>query len=231
MGNYSRFATDINNLAIVIAFDPGETTGYCVMGVHPDDFRWPRNKPLQDHLKHIEYGEIDCGARHGQTGVGMKRGHAGLNMSGENAGITQMISIVEQFDDKAAIVLEDFIPDPKVFDQARHTLSPVRIIAGFSYGMYIAGFTGERIFIQNRSLHKTTFTDERLKNLGLYDSKSGPHARDATRAAFYFLRDCSRSNPVMNRATEKRHLAWPHLFEDPMITKKQPKTRPLGERI
>ena len=71
---------------------------------------------------------------------------------------------------------------------------------------------GDGIFLQNRSPVKTTCTDERLKRWNLYDRSSGPHARDATRHAFYFLRDCRGSNM---EAKQKRHLAWPHLYEDP----------------
>lgn len=243
MPNYSRFYDgDMDDLATVVAFDPGETTGFCVMGIVPSILiRPPGGKTgyeaLHQCLAHVEYGEIDCGAKHGQTGHGVKRGHEGLNMAGENNGIQHMVNLTSEYG-SAAVVLEDFIPDPEKFDQARHTLSPVRIIAALSYGMWMEwdrfgqGIRNyeERIFVQNRSLHKTTFTDERLRNLGLYDSHSGPHARDATRAAFYFIRDCRGKGMD---AAEKRHLAWPHLFDDPMaeVGLKPKRPKKIGERV
>ena len=228
MPNFALFQGDPDELAIVIAFDPGGTTGYCVMGVPPDGLA--SSSGLRDALSYIDYGQIDCGTRHGQTGLGMKRGHEGLNMSGEIDGIVRMINILDSFD-TCAVVLEDFVLDVSKANMGRDLLTPVRIIAGFSTLLHYS-FGPEvmkSIFIQNRSLAKTTCTDDRLKNWNLYDGSSGAHARDATRHAFYFLRDCCGSS---DNARLKRHLAWPHLFDDPEIrpvekvTKKQ-----VGQRV
>lgn len=225
MGNYSRFADieDIEQMAVVVAFDPGGTTGFCIMGVNPADLTSDHGMK-SELLSLCEYGEIDCGSRHGQTGAGVGRGHDGLNMPGENNGVYVMLMLALRFP-KAVIVLEDFILDANRFSQSRDLLLPVRITSSFSYGFSEL----ERIFIQNRSMAKTTCTDERLKNWGLYDAHSGPHSRDATRHAFYFLRDCCGSGLDH---TEKRYRAWPHLFEDPMMTGKQKaRHRKEGERI
>lgn len=230
MPNYSEFFYAPELLANVIAFDPGGTTGYCVMGVQPEALT--ATDSLHENLKHIEYGQIDCGTKHGQTGAGMNRGHDGLNMPGEYAGIVQMMNLREDFKE-SPIVIEDFVLDVHKANRGRDLLTPVRIISGFSMLLqYSFGSEQlERIFIQNRSLAKTTCTDERLRNWGLYDSSSGAHSRDATRHALYFLRDCCGNS---YNASYKRYLAWPHLFDDPAQrtmdrstkTKKQ-----VGQRI
>jgi len=174
---------DVNDLAVVLAFDPGGTTGWCAMAVEPRyldrlDGEYGATESLGvvgDGLAHIEYGQIDCDP----PGIGlaqMHNGHTDLNES-----------------------------------------------RGFS-----------RIHVQNRSLAKTTCSDIRLKHWGLYDHSSGAHARDATRHAYYFLRD-RRGSSV--EAAEKRWRAWPHLFADPAISetknayKEAPKKKQMGERI
>lgn len=207
-----RFPDSIEELAIVTAFDPGGTTGYCSIGVTPDALT--SNNDLHENLLLFDYGQIDCGTRHGQNGVGVRRGHDGLNMPGEYLGIIQMINLWE--DVGGCVVLEDFILDVGKANQGRDLLLPVRIISGFStLAQYSFGASClELVFIQNRSLAKTTCTDDRLKVWGLYDGHSGAHARDAVRHAFYFLR-CCRGNGI--DAARKRHLAWPHLFSDPEI--------------
>ena len=204
----STLASQNVNECAVLAFDPGETTGWCAMIGRQDD---------PTDLLYIDYGQIDCVAKDLKGWFGNAHKHAGVNLMGENAGISEMVELSLNHFPKSAIVIEDFIPDMKRMDQARHTLSPVRITAGFSFGMscYRIGdgrLGDERIFIQNRSLAKTTCTDERLKNWGLYDHKSGNHARDAVRHAYYFLRTCKGSNI---ESLFKRHMAWPHLFGDP----------------
>lgn len=228
MPNYARFDEDPEELAIVTAFDPGGTTGYCTMGVRPSALL--AGADLKDELRYVCYGDIDCGTRHGQTGVGMQRGHDALNLGGEYSGIVQMVNICENYDN-AAIVLEDFVLDMKKANMGRDLLLPVRVIAGFStllqysFGPQVL----QSFFIQNRSLAKTTCTDERLKNWGLYDRNSSAHARDATRHAFYFLRDCRGPG---NDARYKRHLAWPHLFDDPAITPTKKVTKKqVGQRV
>lgn len=136
MPNFARFADNTDELAIVVAFDPGGTTGYCVMGVQPHVLlerpaRFDHDLMLHEELAHVEYGQIDCGTRHGQTGVGMARGHDGLNLPGEYDGIVKMLNIWDNFNG-IAIVFEDFILDVKKANMGRDLLTPVRIIAGFS---------------------------------------------------------------------------------------------------
>ena len=183
----------------------------------------------------MDYGEIDCGARKGEMG---RPGQA-VNVGGENDGIQNMLGLVLARWPKSAIVIEDFILDFKKADKTRDLLSPVRLTAAFSYGLWRAdtvaiGCGLDRIFIQDRSNPKTTCTDERLKNWGLYDRHSGLHARDAQRHAYYFLRQC-RGNTNIEK--ERRYYAWPHLFDDPSLPpylnklEKQGRKRKLGERV
>lgn len=228
MSSFARFHRNPDELAIVIAFDPGGTTGFAVLGVLPE--RLITGTALHTHLAHVEYGQIDCGTRHGQTGVGMARGHDGMNMPGEYDGIVRMLNVWDEFD-SPAVVIEDFVLDVHKANRGRDLLTPVRIISGFTTLMqYSFGPEAlEGIFIQNRSLAKTTCTDDRLKHWSIYDSNSGPHARDAVRHAFYFLRDCCGRGLDARR---KRHLSWPHLFDDPEVYEPSKVTKTqVGERI
>jgi hypothetical protein len=232
--------TVFNEYVNVVGFDPGESTGFVVLGIDSTDLMDPATV-MHEAVDVLAAGTINCHGAEGQALAVHK--HAGLNIFGENTGIQAMVDVVSQVK-LAAVVVEDFIPDFKKMDQARHTLSPVRLMAGFSYGLYAAwqewdmhpvmGLPEERIFIQNRSLAKTTFTQERLVNLGLDLKGQSRHARDAMKHAFYFLRNCHNKTGQIEKSAEMRHLAWPHLFDDPMITAKPKKVRaprPKGERI
>ncbi len=218
----------------VIAFDPGGTTGYAVLGIHSDDLM--RGTKLPQHLTTVEYGEIDCGTRHGQTGVGVHRGHDGMNIIGEVHGIMRMVALFDTWD-QSPVVVEDFVLDVHKANRGRDLLTPVRLISGFASAltMKYGDKVINKLFVQNRSLAKTTCTDDRLKNWNLYDRNSGPHARDALRHALYFLRTCSGSD---SSAYRQRHLAWPWLFPDetsyPMAPKKKGYARGKrapGERV
>lgn len=235
MAKFSRFYDgDLSTLAVIIGIDPGETTGWCVLGVDPATLLGA-GKPddtLESRLLHVEYGQIDCSLTAASGAIpDAVRKHAGLNLAGENAGVKRMLDLVLRFNNPA-IVIEDFILDMNRADQARHTLSPVRITSALSFGLHTIGLDPSSIFVQNRSLAKTTCTDLRLKNWGLYDSFSGPHARDAVRHAFYLLRTCRGAGI---ESAERRHFVFPHLFDDPLRDQrsapKAKQTKPLGERI
>jgi len=201
--------SDIDTLAAVLAFDPGETTGWCLMAVKPEDLTTQAH-PLDKVIEHLEYGQID--------GRGI----------GENAAADNIVTLAASHSN-AAIVVEDFILDFGQATSDRHTLSPVRINAIVNYEMHKMG---RNVIVQGRSGVKTTCNDTRLKHWGLYDSHSGAHARDAIRHAFFWLRTC-RGDTVA--AAEARWKAWPHLYDDPYarvrnIDKTKRKREP-GERI
>ena len=230
---YRIYDGDIRDLAIILAFDPGETTGWCAMGVDPTALLGADTPTdtIQSRLLLCEYGTIDCSATAATTAIPDSiRRHAGLNLMGENIGVSHMMGLVRDWPN-ATVVVEDFILDMNRADQARHTLSPVRITSAFSYALFADGHNSDHIIVQNRSLAKTTCTDARLKNWGLYDPHGGPHARDATRHAFYVLRTCRGSGI---EAAERRHIVFPHLFEDPVPASFAPKPKrqkPVGDRI
>lgn len=187
-------------------------------------------------------GQIDCEAMTFDDAEANVKKHNGLMIAAEDRGVGIMVQLAREEYPDSAIVMEDFILDFKKADMKRETLSPVRLTSAFSYGLYIDAQDEEYsvknsgIFIQGRSNVKTTCTDERLKNWGLYDRYSGDHARDATRHAYYFLR-ASRGGSF--EAAQKRYDAWPHLFQDPyemFPDKKRTKSKTdvvkkLGERI
>jgi hypothetical protein len=204
---------DPQKLCHVVAFDPGETTGWCVMGIHPDQLIGGPGafKELQHGIAYIDYGQIDCVGTGGWDDVVHK--HAGISFGAEAVGVSKMMDLIWKLPDPA-IVVEDFIIDFSKIDQARHTLSPVRIMSMLSYAMYIDAEMPfySKLFIQNRSMAKTTCADKRLQRWGLFDRTGGRHARDATRHAFYFLRTCHGGG---QKSAENRWRAWPDKFGDP----------------
>ena len=199
----------------VVGFDPGQTTGYCVIGFKEEVLLGANDSQdvLHKSLSYVTTGEIDCGAT----------SPPGALNFGEDSGVDTMLSMCTRFSE-SPIVMEDFILDFNKADMARHTLSPVRVIAKFVYGLrqqYLMDIRQrhceESIFIQNRSLPKTTCSDVRLKEWGLYEMQpggGGRHARDAVRHAYYFLRTCRGSD---FKARENRHLGWPHIYPDPWL--------------
>jgi hypothetical protein len=221
----------------VIAFDPGETTGWARLSVSASILAREPNGPTgYDHaplhlcLTKVNYGEIDCRAVISDSAENEVHKHAGLNVYGESKGVVEMIGMFER-ESYSVAVIEDFVLDPRKATMGRDLLTPVRIISSFSYGMWCLGRDSD-IFVQNRSPVKTTCTDDRLKRWGLYDRNSGPHARDAVRHGYYFLRNCRGDS---GNARELRWRAWPNIFDDPIPTLKKSvanrRGSGVGERI
>lgn len=234
MGNYSRiYEGNSSDLVYVLAFDPGGTTGWCAMGVKPGtlsghwetpapDSNYDPNRSLHEQILHTEYGQIDCGV--GGTGheIGTGRGHGDVNHYGEKLGVDKMLELALSHYPSPVIVHEEFTLE----QQNKHgdLLYPIRVMAAFNYG-FIKAYPGffnpsepsgaESIFYSRRVDAKTTCTDKRLRFWKLYDDGSGAHARDATRHAYAFLRNCR--GPSMN-ARLRRWRAWPHVFADPFIS-------------
>ena len=186
---------DLPKTFVVIAFDPGGTTGWSLMEVHPTVFT--RRDKILDNLLIHQHGEVDCGSKRGNLGLS---GHDGISTSGEAAGTNALIRLCKAWPG-AAIVIEDFILLQERKD--RDLLSPVRITAAISYSLWLQG---REYTVQSPAMAKTVATDARLKDWGLYDRHGGlGHARDADRHAITFLRRAVGSADLRQRA-------WPHLF-------------------
>lgn len=200
----------LKKMATVVAIDPGGTTGWSVMQVHPDALAYP-DVALLDSIEYWANGQIDCGAQKGDRGTvsadaakGRATGAVGVSVSGEAAGVAELTELVRSFPE-AAVVIEDFIL--RQFRQDRDLLSPVRVTAALSQQMWLdrRGF-----FTQQPSMAKGTITDERLKKWGMYNRAGGmQHARDADRHALMFIRRCTGMD---KNSKANRMRAWPHLF-------------------
>lgn len=175
--------------AAVIALDPGQTTGWSFMLVHPESLSDPKVRVLDNITTH----------QHGQV----KSVRDDLSMTdGESLAVDDLWDFIDAWPG-AAIVMEDFVI--RGHDRSRQFLSPVRIMAKIDYLLWK---TGRSAFRQSPSDAKNTCSDARLKEWGLYDSYGGlNHARDADRHALLFLRK-SKQNEYLRRA------AWPHIFDN-----------------
>lgn len=147
----------------VVAFDPGGTTGWAVLSVHPDAVRDQRCSIL-DNVTHAAWGQF--------TG-------------NEFVQVDAMVALCAQWLG-AARVTEQFILLKSTTDD--RLLSPVRINAALRYGLHISSKGVDRhVHNQTASMAKTTMTDERLVYGGYLEGTRGaPHARDALRHAFTF---------------------------------------------
>jgi hypothetical protein len=188
----------------VIGIDPGQTTGYAVLSVPEDALLGARgpNDKLHRHVTINEIGQIDCAP------------------PWENRSASELAEIkLMHYPLDSVFVIEDFIIDFRRIDQQRSTLSPVRVTAKIEMALWVDASMARKnvediLFFQSASLAKTTCTDDRLKEWGLYDRTSGVHARDAMRHAYYFLRTC-RGNTF--KAKEIRWKAFPRIYNDPVF--------------
>lgn len=93
--------------------------------------------------------------------------------------------VVADPDTKFVFVLEGFDLRESSMDPA--LLSPVRVNSIFMDRLAV-NQAQVRVFFQSSSDAMRTVTDDRLKRWGMYESSSGPHARDADRHATLLLR-------------------------------------------
>lgn len=202
----------------IIAFDPGETTGWTM--IEPDLTVMTEGLNLTDNIKEFKHGQIDCGKSQGQLLVSDKN-DPGLNPMGEAQGVYHMVALCDSYPE-AVIVVEDFIVNFKQITKARASLSPVRITAKLEHELWQRG----RSIILQPTAIKSTMSDRRLKEFGVYQREGAlRHARDSDRHALYFLRSC-QIKPGL------RHRAWPWLFEEPVVkVRKQGPKKPPGQRI
>lgn len=182
--------------ATVIAVDPGGTTGWSLISVHPESLITPEAKVL-DNIHVHQHGQVDCGSHRGNLATSL---HSGISTDGENSGVYDLAKFIRSWP-VAAVVIEDFILRQQRKD--RDLLSPVRITSALAYSMWL---TGRDYHIQTPADAKSVCTDERLKEWQLYDPYGGLiHARDADRHAILFLRKAKSKKTF-------RQTAWPHLY-------------------
>lgn len=170
----------------VFAIDPGGTSGWSTLSVHPEALVDPQISILEN-ITLWEHGQVDC-------------------LEDESYGVLELMRLAGIYM-PAAFLLEQFVI--RRFDQKEDFLSPVRITAAFDLGMRLAGI--ERTYRQQPSEAMTTCTDARLKEWGLYERKGGMgHARDADRHAILWLRKAK--DPKQGRV--RRHQWWPHVYDE-----------------
>lgn len=202
----------------IIAFDPGETTGWSYIQVELAVM--VSGIGVTDNITTHFHGQIDCGKKQGELNIGDTE-DPGLNPTGEAAGVERMLMLCDLYP-SAVVVVEDFIVDFKKITKDRAALSPVRITAKLEHGLWQRNRT---IHLQGRSDAKTTMKDSRLKELGVYERDGGlNHARDADRHAITWLRRCQVKEQM-------RHDSWPWMFDAPVHRQKKARPKKVGTRI
>jgi hypothetical protein len=176
---------DTSTKAVVVALDPGGTTGWSVMCVEPDALAYDDVSVLRS-ITHWTHGQVGGDER--------EQAHA----------CAELVAAWEG----CALVIEKFTL--RKFIRHEELLSPVRIGSMVEYAVWSGRLDVDRdtrIWKQEPSMAKSTATDERLKDWGLYEREGGMgHARDADRHAITFLRRAAASKQI-------RHQSWPYLYD------------------
>lgn len=175
--------------AKLLWLDPGGTTGWAIMVVHPDALEIGGVSILQN-LELTRWGAIPG---------------AGMGDESEQLAISRVLDTIQSWPG-CAYGTESF--RLRQFTKDSELLTPVRVQAAVKYALW-AGEWGP-LWEQQPALAKSTAPDARLKEWGLYDTHSGPHARDAVRHAITFLRRCKEREAL-------RRMAWPHLYDPAVI--------------
>ena len=182
--------------AAIIAIDPGGTTGWSLITVHPEALIEPQ-ADIFDNIFIHQHGQVDCGMHRGNLDSSL---HDGISTEGEFSGVYDLVEFIKVWP-SAAVVIEDFTLRQMRMD--RELLSPVRITSAIGYAMWL---DGRDYHVQSPSDAKRHCSDDRLREWRMYDHSSGlRHARDADRHAILFLRKAKMKKDF-------RALAWPHLY-------------------
>lgn len=184
------------DVATVIALDPGGTSGWSLISVHPESLVAPDASVL-DNISVHQHGQVDCGSHRGNLGTS---NHSGISTHGEFSGVYDLVKFIKGWP-CAAVVIEDFVLRQMRMD--RDLLSPVRITAAIGYALWK---DGRDYHVQAPGDAKRICSDDRLKDWRMYDPTGGlQHARDADRHALLFLRKAKQKASF-------RAKAWPHLY-------------------
>lgn len=151
-------------------FDPGGVTGWAVVSVHPVAVTDPKYR-ITENITHLAVGHF--------TGS-------------EFDMVEAMVDLCNAWPD-AAHGTEGFVLMTSNLSEV--VLAPVRLNAALRYGLGRKG----KLYRQMPALAKTTVTDERLRDLGLYEQTVGKeHGRDALRHALTFWKRL-KTQPALRR--------------------------------
>jgi hypothetical protein len=180
----------------VIGIDPGGTTGWSVMVVHPEALV-DRDVPVLGNIEYHGNGQITSIPTNGKAVKALELSIA------ERLAVRSLIADVLIRWPGSALVIEDFLLRKRTMD--RELLSPVRLTAILEWEVENLDLH-MHLVRQQPSQAKGVATDERLRQWGLYKRAGGmQHARDADRHAITFLRTAKQRGSV-------RGAAWPHLY-------------------
>lgn len=157
----------------VVAFDPGGDTGWTVFSIYGEAM-WDEEYLITANIIHWEAGEF-VGSLDDQ--------------------VDEAVELVNAWED-ADIVSEDFILGQ--FLPGREVLDPVRVNAKLEYAI-----RPRYVHLQSPALAKTTITDDRLRDMGLWQDErlvGKKDARSAVRHALTFARRRRESN-ISSRRT------------------------------
>jgi hypothetical protein len=161
--------------AEVFWIDPGETTGWALIAVHPQALACPDFAVL-DNIVHWDCGDV--------------RGY-------EWEQCDWLVESAVSWP-LAALGSEDFIL--RTYSAARSLLSPVRMTAAWEYEMW----TRRRvIWKQQPAEAKVAVSDGRLAAWKMLPDGKSPHARDALRHALLFLKKAKSSSRLRGAAWPK----------------------------
>lgn len=199
---------------IVVAFDPGDTTGWSSHCAPKDLLLGGGTRATLKAMRRSMEDELEgsaemLGWRHGQFGVadGMSEDEQADRMVHtvrQAWGIWEVDETIDTF----FVAIEDFIL--RRSEMGRSLLAPVRLIAKFEYA-----FRRKGIYLcrQSPGDAKNVVTDQRLRLWNVYQASSGVHARDAQRHGILALRRWSSQPALRKRAGVGRVLCEQQLIE------------------
>lgn len=169
---------DLTPWTTVVALDPGGTTGWSVLAVHPESLV-DVEIPILANIEHWAQGQ-SVGHEHKQE--------------------AELVELLDAWPD-AAVVIERFVLRKML--RGEELLSPVRITAVLEFEL---SKSGRVAFKQQPSEAKGTATDDRLRAWSLYRREGGEeHARDATRHGITFLRRAKERPKLRHMAWPQRY--------------------------